>query len=287
MEFNVSYFMKMINFAPMFRKAGIYFVISTLAVVFFSCSNYQKIQKSQDFKLKYEKALEYYDRQDYYRAMNLFDQVIPFYRGAAEAEEIAYKYAYGYYNQKEYIMASYYFDRFYNTYPRSERAEECLFMKAYCKYLDSPKYKLDQTSTVSAIKEMQVFLNAYPTSSRVDECNNIIDELWEKLQKKELEIAKLYLKMDKYEAAVSSFETLLEDYPDTKFREDALFYTVKSYYYYAHKSVRSKRVERYQEAADTYQAFVEQYPNSEYNKDVKYMYDKAMKEIEKLTSTNN
>ena len=158
----------------MFRKAGTFLVIGSLSIVFFSCSNYQKIQKSQDFSYKYEKALEYYEREDYYRAMNLFDQVIPFYRGSAEAEDIAYKYAYGYYNQKQYIMASYYFDRFAKTYPRSERAEECMFMTAYCKYLDSPKFKLDQTSTVEAISALQLFLNAYPASDRVDQCNALI-----------------------------------------------------------------------------------------------------------------
>lgn len=268
----------------MFRKAVIYFVISILATFLFSCSNYQKIQKSQDFGYKYEKALEYYDRQDYDKALNLFDQVLAFYRGAPEAEEIAYRYAYGYYNQKQYILASYYFDRFAKTFPRSERAEECMFMTAYCKYLDSPNFKLDQTSTREAISQLQLFINAYPMSERVEECNALIDELWEKLQKKELEIAKLYLKMDRYEAAVSSFETLLEDYPDTKFREDALFYTIKSYYYYASKSVRSKRVERYQEATDTYNMFIAQYPESKYNKEVNYMYNKAVKEIEKLTN---
>jgi outer membrane protein assembly factor BamD len=93
--------------------------------------------------------------------------------------------------------------------------------------------------------------------------------------------------MDRYEAAVSSFETLLEDYPDTKFREDALFYTIKSYYYYASESVRSKRVERYQEAAETYNQFVIQYPESKYNREVKYMYDKAIKEINKISNINN
>jgi len=271
----------------MFKNAGIYFVISVLTIVSYSCSEYQKISKSQDFKFKYEKALEYYEREDYYRAMNLFDQVTPFYRGTAEAEDIAYKYAYAYYNQKEYIMASFYFDRFAKTYPRSEQAEECMFMGAYCKYQDSPKYKLDQTSTVEAIQEMQLFLNAYPNSNRVEQCNELIDELREKLQKKELEIAKLFLKMDKYEAAVSSFETLLEDYPDTKYREDALFYTIKSYYFYASKSVRSKRVERYQEATDTYNLFIAQYPESKFNKEVNIMYEKANKEINKITKKND
>lgn len=224
--------------------------------------------------------MEYYEREDYFRALGLFDQVIPFYRGTEEAEDIAYKYAYAYYNQKEYIMASYYFDRFYKTYPRSERAEECMFMSAYCKYKESPNYKLDQTTTKEGISQLQLFINAYPTSERVEQCNGLIDELRLKLQMKEYEIAKLYLKMDQYEAAVTSFDNLLLDYPDSEFKEDAMFYTIKSYYYYASKSVRSKRKERYQEAADIYQRFVEQYPESKYMKEVAYMFNKAMKEIE-------
>ena len=263
----------------MFRKSVTYLIIKTISLVIISCSEYQKIQKSQDFSLKYEKAMEYYEREDYYRALNLFDQVIPFYRGTKEAEDIAYKYAYAYYNQRDYIMASYYFDRFSKTYPRSEKAEECAFMSAFCKYKESPKYELDQSTTREAITELQLFINNYPYSDRVERCNELIDELRRKIQKKEFEIAKLYLKMDKYEAAVTSFEILLKDFPDTEFREDAMFYTIKSYYHYAEKSVRSKRKERYLEAADIYDKFVVQFPDSKYNKEVKNMYSKAMKEV--------
>jgi len=265
----------------MFRKTVTCLIISILTLITFSCSKYQKIQKSQDFGLKYEKAMEYYDKEDYFRALSLFDQVIPFYRGTEEAEEIAYKYAYAYYNQGENIMASYYFDRFAKTYPRSERAQECGYMSAYCKYLESPRYELDQTTTREAINELQLFINNYPYSDSVERCNSLIDELREKIQKKEFEIAKLYLKMDKYEAAVTSFEILLNDYPDTDFREDAMFYTIKSYYYYASKSVKSKRVERYREATDIYNKFIAQYPDSKHNRDVQYMYERAMKELNK------
>ncbi|MCB0804465.1 MAG: outer membrane protein assembly factor BamD [Bacteroidales bacterium] len=263
----------------MFRKTVIGLIISIIAIASFSCSKYQKIQKSQDFGLKYEKALEYYEKEDYFRALTLFDQVMPFYRGTEDAENIAYKYAYAYYNQREYTMASYYFDRFSKTYPRSEKAEECAYMSAYCKYLESPKYELDQTTSRDAIAELQLFINNYPYSDRVEKCNELIDELREKIQKKDFEIAKLYLKMEKYQAAVTSFDILLKDYPDTKFREDAMFYTIKSYFNYANQSVRSKRKERYLEATDVYTKFIAQYPDSKYNKQVNYMYEKAMKEI--------
>ena len=266
----------------MFRNTGYGLLIVLLSVVFSSCSSYNKIQKSQDFKYKYDKALEYYERNDYYKAMTLFDQVIPFYRGKPEAEVIGYKYAYAYFYQKEYIMASYYFNRFSKTYPRNEHAEECAFMAAKCKYLESPDYKLDQTNTYEAINEMQLFINAYPYSERVEQCNELIDELRDKLQKKELEIAKLYLKMDKYKAAVTSFENLLKLYPDTPYREDAMFYTIKAYYYYASKSVKKKRRERYMEAVETYNEFVKLYPDSKHNRDVEYMVNRVNKDLKKL-----
>ena len=77
----------------------------------------------------------------------------------------------------------------------------------------------------------------------------------EKLQKKDFEIARLYLKMEKYNSSIAAFENLLKKYPDTRFREDAMFYSIKAYYYYASKSIKSKRLERYQEAVDIYKEF--------------------------------
>ncbi len=270
----------------MFKKASLYILIVLFSAALPSCSKYSKISKSQDFKYKYVKAMEYYEREDYFHALNLFDQIIPFYRGTDEAEDIAFKYSYAYYYQKDYILASYYFDRFARTFPRSEKAEEASFLTAYCKYLDSPIYSLDQTNTYEAINGLQLFINSYPNSSRVEECNSLIDELRAKLQKKEFEAAKLYLKMRKYKAAVTSFENLLTAYPDTEMKEDAMFYMIQAYYFYASKSVRSKRVERYAEAMETYDTFVALYPDSKHNKDIKYMTDRARKQLANIEERN-
>ena len=45
-----------------------------------SCSNYQKLYKSDDVDAKYEMALKYYSQENYYRALELLEAVIPFYR---------------------------------------------------------------------------------------------------------------------------------------------------------------------------------------------------------------
>ena len=270
---------KILIFAPMFRNRVIYLIFSVVAITLASCSSYTKLQKSQDFALKYEKALEYYERGDYVRALTLFDQVMPFYRGTEDAENIAFKYAYAYYHQKEYILSSFYFDRFSKTYPRSSLAEEAMFMTAYCKYMDSPSHNLDQTSTKQAISQLQIFLNAYPQSEKAGQCNALIDELRAKLQKKDYEIAMLYYRMDRYQAAVTSFDILLNAYPDTQYREEVMYFSIRAYFDFENQSVREKRNERYQESIERYQKFISRFPDSKYAKEAMTINERSLKMI--------
>ncbi|MCD4747518.1 MAG: outer membrane protein assembly factor BamD [Bacteroidales bacterium] len=264
-------------------KNVIFFILIIIFSGFLtSCSKYQKLLKSTDNEVKYKKAIEYYEKEDYFRALQLFDQLIPVYRGTKESETIFYNYAYAYYKQEDYILASYYFHRFAKNFPRSKNAEECKFMSAYCKYLDSPVYTLDQTNTYEAIKELQLFINTYPNSERIAECNELIDKLRVKLEKKSYEIGKLYYKMSRYQAAVYSFNNLLKDFPDTKYREEALFYIIKSYYKYALKSIEHKKNERYQSAIESYTDFIILFPESDYLKEVSLMYNNSLKELNQL-----
>ena len=124
-------------FCAMNRKS-IILLISGLFIVLSSCSKYQKLLKSTDNEEKYERAIAYYEDKDYYRAIQLFDQLQAIYRGTERAERIAFYYAYAHYEQRDYILASYYFKQFARSYPNSKNAEEAAFMSAYCSYLDSP-----------------------------------------------------------------------------------------------------------------------------------------------------
>jgi outer membrane protein assembly factor BamD len=265
-------------FAAMFRKAT-FLVLAAIAVLLTSCSRYQRLVKSGDNELKYKKAVEYYENEDYYRAMQLFDQLIPVFRGTDKAESIYYMYANAYYKQQDYILASHYFQRFTANFPRSEKAEECAFMSAYCLYLDSPRYSLDQTSTLEAVKELQLFIDQYPNSSRLQECNELIDKLREKLEKKYYEIAKLYYKMSSYKSAVTSFDNLINDFPDTDYREESMFLILKANYKYALNSVAEKRKERFTEAMKKYNDFASLYPESLYMKEARNIYEDIKTQI--------
>jgi outer membrane protein assembly factor BamD len=249
------------------NRFKIYFLLAALVLV--SCGKHQKLLKSTDNEAKYAAAVDYYEKNDYYRALQLFQTLINFYQGTEKAEKMQFYYAYCYYHQKDYVLASYYFKRFVNNYPRSAFAEEALFMNAYCYFLDSPISSLDQTNTYTAIKELQLFINLYSNSNRVEEATKLIDQLRAKLQRKDLDMANLYLKMKLYEAAIYSYKNVLKDYPDSEYKEEILFSILKSYYNFAYYSISLKQAERYQSALDSYNELIFQFPDTKYLKEAK------------------
>ncbi|MBW6478976.1 MAG: outer membrane protein assembly factor BamD [Bacteroidales bacterium] len=257
-------------------------IFSATLLLFTSCSKYQKLLKSDDVMLKKEKAIEYYDNEDYHRALGLLTDVIPAFRGTAEAETLNYYYAMAHYNQGDYVLAAHYFKTFTQGFPRSEHAEEFLFMSAYCKYLLSPRSSLDQTATLEAIRELQSFANRYPNSNRVEEANMLIDELREKLEVKAFGSAMMYFNIRDYMAAVRSFQNVIRDYPDTQFREEAMFYILRSHFLYAENSIEARQLERYQNVVDSHRRLVNRFPDTGFLAQADRMLITATEQISRL-----
>lgn len=262
-------------------KRLVFYVVIFSSIAFTSCSKYQKLLKSTDNDLKYETAVDYFEKKDYTRALELFDLLQAAFKGTSRGEEISYRMAYSYYNLKDYSVASFYFKKHAQTYPTSARAEECMFMNAYCYYLDSPRESLDQANTLLAIKELQVFSDMFPRSERVAESNRLIDLLRAKLELKDFNIAMLYYRMGDYQAAITSFQNLQKKYPDTDRNEEILHLMVLSYYEYAELSIAEKQRERYEAAVESYNNLRFQYPESKYLKSLETIQAKARNIIAK------
>jgi outer membrane protein assembly factor BamD len=275
-----------VYFCTMLKKINYIFVVLFI-VIAASCSNFNKILKSTNLEEKYKAAEAYYLKGDYYHAQQLFEELITYYRGTDKAEKIYYYYAYSYYGLEDFVTAAYYFKTFSTTYPNSKYARESQYLSAYCTYLDSPDYSLDQANTLAAIKELQLFVDMYPKSDSVTICNKLIDDARFKLELKEYQVSKLYYKLQEYKAAIVSYKNTLKDYPDTKYKEECLYYIMKSNYYYALNSIESKKVERFKAAMLAYQALIDVFPQSKYLKDAETMNKNALKEISKIKSTKS
>lgn len=242
-------------------KKIISILLLTLLVI--SCSEFNKIAKSDNNELKKDAAISYYEEGEYLNAVMLLEDVLPFYKLSVEGEKLYYYYCKGNYELGDYYLASYYFRRFINLYPSSKYTEECQFLSAMCSVNNSPQYSLDQTETLNALDQLQIYIDMYPNSERMDTCNLIMDKLHFKLETKSFESAKLYYHTENYKAAVVAFESLIVKYPNTSYKEDVLHYTVLSKYELAINSIESKKLERLHNTLKSYRKFVEEYPESD------------------------
>ena len=200
-----------------------------LLLVLGSCkSKYEKLRASNDNGKKFQEAKNLYNKKEYTKALGLFDDIAPKYRGQSSAAELFYLQAMTNYKLKDYTSAAYLFKQFAETFPSDAKAEESRFLTAYCYYLDSPNFSLDQENTQKAIEKLQLFINLYPNSERVAEANKLVQNLHERLEEKSYANSKLYLTIGYYQAAVISFGNTLRDYPDTKYAEEIEYLTAKA-----------------------------------------------------------
>ncbi|PLX02574.1 MAG: outer membrane protein assembly factor BamD [Marinilabiliales bacterium] len=263
-------------------KRKLFFIGIVLILAVTSCSEFQKVVKSSDYDLKYDKALEYYNNEDYFRAQQLFEELLTLFKGSTKGEEVYFYYAYCYYGQGNYILAGYHFRSFAKTYPNSKHTEECEFLSAYCFYLDSPGPDLDQTNTRRAIDALQLFINKYPESKRIEECNELIDKLHNKLEIKSYNSAKLYFDLGDYKAANVALSNALKDYPDSQFREELLYLLLKSNFLLAENSIESKQKERFQNTIEQYYALIDEYPKTDHLKEAEKLYEQSLNMIKQI-----
>ncbi|WP_347922149.1 outer membrane protein assembly factor BamD [Pontimicrobium sp. SW4] len=247
-------------------KRLIYIFIIT--ITFSSCSEFQKAIKSEDIAVKFAMGTELYDTGKYRKALRLFEQIAPKYRGKPQAQKLMYMKAKAHYEVGDYYTSNYEMERFVNSYPESEKAEEIAFLGAKSYYHLPPIYSKEQKETVEAIEKMQTFINLYPNSSYLAEANKMVKELDFKLERKAYEIAKQYHTIAPhnrdYEAPIKAFDNFILDYPGATYKEEAMFYRLDSAYNLAVNSVEYKKEERIKNAIAFYDTFKRRFANSSF-----------------------
>lgn len=269
-------------------KSGMY-TVGLMMVTFLllvGCGEYEKILKSTDYPVKYEKAIEYYNDEEFVKSATLFDQVANIYRGTTKADTVKYYQAMSYYGQRDYILAGHYFNELATTYANSEYLEEAEFMAAYCYYQLSPRPSLDQEATYKAINALRMYIAKYPSSDKVPRAQELIAELSDKLVEKSYNSAKLYYDLGYYRSAIIALRNSLEEYPDTQYREELLYLILKSSYLLADNSVESKKKERLQYTVDEYLSFKSEFPESKYDKEAERMFQNTQETLESYTTNN-
>ena len=265
-------------------------LLFAIAIFFSSCGEYNRILKSTDRDLKYTYAKKYFEEKKYNRSISLLEELVPYMKGTAYAEESLYLLGQSYYNSKDYLSSTQMFTTYYNSYPNGEYAEPALYYAAYGMYLDSPAPELDQTKTYKAISEFQRYIELYPQTERAEQAKQYLFELQEKLALKELMAAKLYLRLgnymgNNYESSVITAREALKDYPYSKYAEEFQMLILRARFELAENSIRQAKAQRYRVVIDEYFNYINSYPSGEFTKEAEKYYKIAQEVVDKLPAS--
>ncbi|MBI2258871.1 MAG: outer membrane protein assembly factor BamD [Flavobacteriia bacterium] len=240
-------------------KKGIYFFF---ALILLSCSQYNKVLKSDNFDEKYDLAEQYFKKKKWNKSLALYEHVYQRVPKSEKGQLSYFKIGKLYYEMGDFYMSGYHFGTFFDKYPYSHLTEEAFFYKALCSVKNSPDYYLDQKDTELALNYMQEFINLFPKSNRIDTCNVIMDELRLKLEKKNFESIKLYNKTNQYRSVVTTSKTFLNEFPLSKNKESVYEMLLDNSYYLTINSINEKKKERIDEFLKIFRNFASLYPTN-------------------------
>lgn len=253
---------------------------AVLIVASTSCkTQYELLLNSNDVKAKYEAAFNYFNEGKYSKAGSMFESLSVLTNGTERDDTVRYYWGLSNYLFRDYYTAETNFTNFIESYPRSPFASEATYLRLDCLYRSTLRYELDQDPTYKAITAISEYIIEHPDNTHMQECNDMLNELNERLDRKAYEAAKLYYKMEDYKASRVAFRNVLKDDADNVFREDILYYIAMSSYNFAHNSIPSKQRERYLTFVDDYYNFIGEIPDSRYRRELDNVYKKAQKAL--------
>ncbi|HAN49529.1 MAG TPA: hypothetical protein DCQ08_00555 [Amoebophilaceae bacterium] len=230
------------------------------------------LQSTSTALTKYQQAITCYEAEDYYEALQLFEETLPLLRGKKEEASACFCQAYCSFHRKNYIQSSDRFKHFRETFLGDPRVEEAMYMQGHALYLESPDVKLDQALTQEAVHVLRSYLSYYPGGVYVDEANVQLEELDNKLALKHFNNAKFYSQLTYYRAAVVALGNFQKDFPDSSYNEEAAYLKADAQYRYLKETKGTAKKEQSDIAIKYCQEFLGAYPDSQYTLVVQEMY---------------
>ena len=194
-----------------------------------SSNSSTRVTHTQFCKDKLEKAEELFKKEKYGRVIDKLEEIMSYCAGTGYLEQTSFLLAESHFNLEQWIEARGEYGSFVMNFPGSPYAETAEFRKAIASFNMEFRVSRDDANTTVAMKDFERYLSNHPDSPLRDSINYYYGLLVERLAEKEFQTARLYLRMDKPQAAVIYFKEFLETYKQSKRRKEALFLTSQAY----------------------------------------------------------
>ena len=178
----------------------------------------------------YREGVDALDENDGLTAAKKFSEAELLFPQSIWAPRAALMSAYAYYSGEYYADAVYELERFLKTYPRHPRTDYAYYLLAISYY----DQIIDETKDLNAILKSKIFfehiISNYPNTDYAMDSIFKLELINEVLASKEMYLARYYVDREKWIPAINRFKTVIENYNDSIFIEEALHRLVEIHY---------------------------------------------------------
>ena len=196
----------------------------------FKCtSSNEKMTHTDWCKKRYENAEQLFKAQKYGRSVEKLEEILSTCAGSGYMEQAQFLLAESHFNLEQWIEARGEYGSFIVNFPGSPFAETAEYRKAVSSFNMDYKIDRDESNTTTAMKDFERYLANHPNTPLRDSVNYYYNLLVDRVAEKEFQTGRLYLRMEKPQAAVIYFKEFLETYPNAKRRQETLFLISDAY----------------------------------------------------------
>lgn len=172
-------------------------------------------------------GMDAYENGKYYKAIEKFQKLKDFYPFSKYAILAELKIADSHYQREEYEDAIFEYENFERLHPRNEAIPYVIYQIGRCYYDQIDTTDRDQTSARKALETFQRLKKQFPKDQYAQRSEEHISRCLKSLAGHTYRIGMFYYKTKHYKAALHRFMSIISDYPDVGYHQQALEYIAK------------------------------------------------------------
>ena len=216
---------------------SIRYLLLILSIILTSCSKDEKtveVIEKKEIELQmidsYQEGLEALENLDGYLAAKKFSEAELLFPQSEWAPKAALMAAYSYYVEDYYTDTIYEVERFLKTYPQHPRTDYAYYLLGIAYYDQIIDETRDLRAIIKSKEYFEIIINNYPSTDYAMDSKFKLDLIKDFLASKEMYLARYYFDKKKWIPSINRFKTVIEDYNDTVFVEEALHRLVEIHY---------------------------------------------------------
>ena len=216
---------------------SIRYLLLILSIILTSCSKDEKtveVIEKKEIELQmidsYQEGLEALENRDGYLAAKKFSEAELLFPQSEWAPKAALMAAYSYYMENYYTDTIYEVERFLKTYPQHPRTDYAYYLLGIAYYDQIIDETRDLRAIIKSKEYFEIVINNYSSTDYAMDSKFKLDLIKDFLASKEMYLARYYFDKKKWIPSINRFKTVVEDYNDTVFVEEALHRLVEIHY---------------------------------------------------------